>query len=580
MKGSKIIEQVSARQLMETVSWLTNRTPYRLAGSNDELKAAQYIDRRLSEYGLDSRILEFYAYNSIPRESELEILTDGVGVVASLPYAHIRSTPPEGRELEMVFVGAGGYQEYEGMDVRGKAVLVEVSYAPPVPEKARIAFEKGAVAIVCMNWGNDEGVICNRGLKGVWGNPTEKSFSGIPDIIGIGITRTDGLKLKEKCREDGCVSVRIKAFSDRLWSKVRQPFAVLKGNGASDEILLVCSHLDAWSPGVTCNATGNATTVEIARVLAEHRGELARDVYFVFWSGHEIAEAAGSTWFLDNFWHILNRKCVAYIHIDSTGVSGTEIFEIKASPELRSFAEDTYARFEKQGRIRSMNLKKIGDQSFMGIGIPSVTQRYSFTDHDIARANGATLGWWNHTCEDGIDKCSLEILQKDTQVTLQLIHSLATEEKLPYRIGDVFRDIQARLERIEKDYSDVVDLSALRDVYEKSRRALEEIVGRAESCSELEYGRYNGFLMKIARVLSPVIQTFAGKYEQDSYGNESLGFPIPLLKDLPRLKMAEEGTLLHGMLETQLRRNLNQLVDAFEDVSYLAGLFQRAFLEQ
>ena len=216
----------------------------------------------------------------------------------------------------------------------------------------------------------------------------------------------------------------------------------------------------------------------------------------------------------------------------------------------------------------------------MGIGIPSVTQRYSFTDHDISLANGATLGWWNHTCEDGIDKCSPEILKKDTQVTLQLIQSLATEYKLPYRICDVFRDIRARLERIDEDYPGVIDLSVLRDVLEKSRSAMEDVLGQAERLAGVSGKEYNRLLMKSARMLSPVIQTFAGKYEQDSYGNEALGFPIPLLKDIPRLKTAEEGTLQHGMLETQLRKNLNQLVDAFEDVLYVAGLFKKAFLEE
>ena len=76
----------------------------------------------------------------------------------------------------------------------GKMVLVEVSYAPPVPEKARIAYEMGAAGIMCMNWGNDEEVICHRGLKAVWGNPTESNVKNIPDLVGVGITRGAGLK--------------------------------------------------------------------------------------------------------------------------------------------------------------------------------------------------------------------------------------------------------------------------------------------------------------------------------------------------------------------------------------------------
>ena len=94
-------------------------------------------------------------------------------------------------------IGAVSYthleDDYDDKDVEGKAVLVEVSYAPATPEKAMIAYRKGAKAMICMNWGRkDEAVICMRGLKGVWGNPTRESFEKIPKITGCSITRRDG----------------------------------------------------------------------------------------------------------------------------------------------------------------------------------------------------------------------------------------------------------------------------------------------------------------------------------------------------------------------------------------------------
>ncbi len=57
-----------------------------------------------------------------------------------------------------------------------------------------------------------------------------------------------------------------------------------------------------------------------------------------------------------------------------------------------------------------MTLKKIGDQSFMGISIPRFARGFPFTEEDMEKAHGATLGWWNHTKEDGIDKCDPQIL--------------------------------------------------------------------------------------------------------------------------------------------------------------------------
>lgn len=44
--------------------------------------------------------------------------------------------------LETVYVGPGDYDDYKGIDVRGKAVVAEVSFKPGSPEKARIIPEE------------------------------------------------------------------------------------------------------------------------------------------------------------------------------------------------------------------------------------------------------------------------------------------------------------------------------------------------------------------------------------------------------------------------------------------------------
>ena len=287
---SMLTEEVSKQKMLETIHYMTENFPYRLAGSPCEAAASRYVTERLRQYGLEVENKEFYTYNSDPMYSKVTVL-DPAMEIDSLPCAHIRATKPEGEVFELIYVGNGDYASYKDINVKGKMVLVEVSYAPPVPEKARIAYEMGAAGIMCMNWGNDEEVICRRGLKGVWGNPTEANFHCIPEIVGVGVTRGAGLKLKQLCLEGKKVEVKVTAIADRTWSIVHQPTAILRGNGKSDEFLLVCSHLDAWKPGVTCNATGNATTLEICRILSKHRQELDRDVYFVFWDGHEVAEA-------------------------------------------------------------------------------------------------------------------------------------------------------------------------------------------------------------------------------------------------------------------------------------------------
>lgn len=171
-----MIEEVSRNEMLSTIHYMTEHFPYRLAGSPCEAAASRYVTERLKQYGLEVENKEFYTYNSDPMYSKVTVLEPEMEI-DSLPCAHIRATKPEGEIFELIYVGNGDYAAYKDIDVTGKMVLVEVSYAPPVPEKARIAYEMGAAGIMCMNWGNDEEVICRRGLKGVWGNPTEAEFS-------------------------------------------------------------------------------------------------------------------------------------------------------------------------------------------------------------------------------------------------------------------------------------------------------------------------------------------------------------------------------------------------------------------
>lgn len=568
----KMLDEVSRSEMQKTINWLVENTPYRLAGSDDEKRAAEYVTQRMQDYGLDVVNEEFYTYNSDPQYSKVEVLEPESMTIDSLPCAHIRSTSPDGDVFELVYVGNGSFDSYEGLDVKGKMVLVEVSYAPPVPEKARIAYEMGAAGIVCMNWGNDEEVICHRGLKAVWGNPTEETFGKIPDIVGVGITRLAGLKLKEMCLSGKTVRIKVTAIATKEWSKVHQPKGVLRGNGTSDEFLLVCSHLDAWKPGVTCNATGNATTLEICRIFAKYREKLNRDVYFVFWNGHEIAEAAGSTWFVDKYWDLLTKKCICYMHIDSTGVGQTKIFEIKASGELLEFSKKNYLELEGKKDIRSMPLKKIGDQSFMGIGVPSVTQRTSFTQEDMDKAHGATLGWWNHTKEDGPDKCDIGILETDTKLTLSLLYKLASAEILPYEYDDNFAELEKKVAAAAELCGERLDMSELIANLREARERIGRIQSKKESYKGEKAQIYNRFVKNVSHLLTDVFQTYADKYQQDSYGHTRLSSPIPLFADIPRLLELQEDSMEYGMVLTQLIKNRNRISDALYQICELAKL--------
>jgi len=564
------LSELDENNSMEHVRWLTENAPNRISGKGEDLKAANYIIDQMKSYGLETKLIEFETYNSWPRTSELKIISPEERLIESLPCCHVESTLPQGEELELVYVGPGGYDDYVGKDVKGKAVLVEVSYAPATPEKARIAAEKGAVAIICMNWGRDDNdYICMRALKAVWGNPTPESFNNIPKISGLSVSRKEGQYLKRRCLENNSVKIFINVKAERHWCKVQQPMGILRGTEEPEKFLLAAAHLDVWSPGATDNATGDATMLELARVFAKHRDKIKRSIYFLNWNGHEIAEAAGSTWFADHYFDDLDKNCIGYIVVDSTGLAGATVYYGEASRELSDFAEKAILNSLKEKRPVKY-LPKNGDQSFFGIGVPSVVGRMTYTPEEIKETNGATLGWWNHSTADGMDKVDPAVLEKDIKVNCSYFLGLLNPNVLPYDFTKTCMDISTKLENINKVSGDIIELgsiisnvNALKGKIEKLNVIKDELLKTGEFNDKSKI--VNKCLMKLSRLLTSSIYTYTDRFEQDTYGLSVLDKPIPLLQDSVTLKSLSPEEQEYKLLYTKAVRNRNRVSDAINN---------------
>jgi Zn-dependent M28 family amino/carboxypeptidase len=105
-------------------------------------------------------------------------------------------------------------------------------------------------------------------------------------------------------------------------------------------------HHDTWYYGVMDNGGANATMLEIARLFAPEREAWRRGLRLCFWSGHSHGRYSGSTWYADNHWEQLARRCVAHVNVDSTGARGNTVMsDALASAELSGLgAEAVRAR--------------------------------------------------------------------------------------------------------------------------------------------------------------------------------------------------------------------------------------------
>jgi len=574
----EMLNALDVQKSVEHVEWLTRNTPNRLSGGGQDRKAAEYICEKMEEYGLESRMLEFEAYNSHPKYSEVSVVYPENVMLKSLPCAHINSTPEDGVEYEVIYLGSGGEDDYIGKDVNGKAVLVEVSYAPATPEKAMLASEHGAAAMICMNWGQPEKeLICNRALKAVWGNPTPENFPTIPQLAGVSVTRKDGEYLRELCLNNEKVMIRMKAVATREWMTLPQPMGILRGTVEPEKFLLVSAHLDAWDPGVTCNATGDATMLEMARVFGMFKDKIKRSIYFLYWNGHEIAEAAGSTWFQDYFYEDIRENCVGYINIDSTGMLGAVKYGADASRELYDYASDMITKV--LGEDIDINyLAKTGDQSFFGVGVPSIAGRISYSPDVVKKENGATLGYWNHTTEDGIDKMSVENLEKDNRVDVGVLLGLTNAIVLPYNFEKTCEDMASKVALIKKESGNIIDLKGIEDkitVLAQNTKILNEmrVQGNRGELDQKTIAQLNDTLLRLSRSITNAFYTNAEKYSQDSYGRTILSKPLPLLYPMIELAKMDRDSDEYKLLYTKMLRNRNRVADAVMLANEYASLF-------
>jgi hypothetical protein len=572
---STVIAELSEERIWQHVRHLVDEIPDRVSGGGGDVRAAEYFRSDLTRSGLDVEWCEMDLFNSRPGTADLRVLSPETRVLDADCCLHIASTTREGIAGELVFVGPGGTRDYDGKDVRGRIVLAEVSYAPATPEKARLAAAHGAIGIILMNWGTpDMPHVPKRALKSVWGNPTPATVTAIPQLAGVAITRAAGEYLRDLCRR-GTVRVRLRAESPREWQTLVQPIGRLRVGGDDSPFVIVSGHFDCWPPGATDNATGNGIMLELARVFARHNERLRRSLVFAFWNGHEVSEAAGSTWYVDHDWDAIQRRAVAYLNIDSQGMLGASRFVVNSSSELTRFHQGVEVRILGEPGLRRP-LSRTGDQSFFGIGVPSIAGRFSHTAEQVAAWNGATLGWWNHTDQDTLDKVDRTLVAREIPVWGAYLAALAGAPVLPTRFEPLARDIIAALRSLHSEDNDLIGLAAVDGLAGRFAERAGQLDAFADKLAAALAGattpaledaatELNQALLYLSRLLTAPMRSVAGRYGQDSYGLSDLTAPIPSLLPVTSLAALPATSEDARLLRTELRRRRNAVADGLSD---------------
>src|SRR5438132_700763 len=129
----------------------------------------------------------------------------------------------------------------------------------------------------------------------IWGSPDLDSIGRKPTIPVLAVNKAEGAWLRALA-EAGAVKVRYATKLDEGWRPIPVLVAEIRGTVEPEKFVLLHGHIDSWHQGIGDNATGDATLLEVARVLVQHRQHLRRSVRIAWWSGHSHGRYAGSTW--------------------------------------------------------------------------------------------------------------------------------------------------------------------------------------------------------------------------------------------------------------------------------------------
>ena len=416
--------------LVETFSTMHRWMP------EDVNKGADQIIDRLTRLNIPHVVHEPEIYLSVPLSASVE--AGGATYRAKPPSMSL--PVPDGVNGELVYLGAnvknlrtytrnaaelfagGGENLVERL--RGRILLTEGFGNPAL---TAIAEECGALGLVVINPGqNIHWGTCTT----IWGTPGLDDLARKPGIPVLAINKPDGEALIARAKAGETVTLR----SDLLegWFRQKIPVVQIDGTETPDQFVLLHGHYDSWEVGVGDNATGDATMLEVARVLHAARDRLRRSVRIAWWPGHSTGRYSGSTWYADRFAMDIDANCVASVNCDSPGCRwATSYHKTTCMAEMKGHVTSVIEEIAGQTPdwIRP---KRAGDHSFYNIGLPTYFSLSSTMPDALLEEKGyyevsgcgGNIAW--HTEDDTLEIADRDVLLTDIRIyTLSLLRHAA-----------------------------------------------------------------------------------------------------------------------------------------------------------
>lgn len=467
-------------KVMEHLSYLTDVNGPRLTGSPGYQSAAEWVVKRLTEYGVMKPRLEkwgpfgrgwsysrFSAHMVNPTYAPLIgfplAWTPGTnGTVTAEPilavikkdedFAKFKGKlkgkivlAEEAKDIQPQ--GKAPLQRYEDKDLNSVFLAPDPAQRSPVAGPGTPAFEErrkfrnklsqfykeeGVLAVAGYGYAGDGGTIFAAG-----GGSRELKDPLPPTMIAITpehynrILRLLEKKLPVKLELD--VQAKVEDANLDSFNVIGE----IPGTGPhKDEIVMVGAHLDSWhgGTGATDNGAGSAVMIEVMRILKSLNLKLDRTVRIALWSGEEQGLLGSKAYVKEHFadketmaTKPEHARISAYYNLDN-GTGRIRGIYLQGNDMARPIFESYLEPFRDLG-ASTLSIRNTGGTdhlSFDAVGLPG----FQFIQDSVeygTRTHHSNMDLYDHTVPG-------DLMQASAIITSFVYHTANREEMIPRKM--------------------------------------------------------------------------------------------------------------------------------------------------
>ena len=396
----------------------------RFVGSDGDREAAEYVRAKFRGWGLETVDREFTTFGYRHTRAELVLPAENQRFEAIPPYFS-PPTPEGGARGGLVFVGGGEEQDYDGLDVEGKIVVLQevgLGYSRFwLGTFAALAARRGASAMVVIHplpWpyrmsleagnGRLEHRFCAEQIPVV----CVSAIDGAQIMYAIGRGRAEAeLTVESEMPEVGSWNVS----------------GILRGSEWPDEQLVVHAHRDhGLHPGANDNGSGFGTMMEMAAALIGTRPR--RSIEFLCTTAEEGVTPGVAAYIEARKQEGTLEQIRAAVDLDMFGVGGkVKLVELGLWPDVDPIRHTEWL-------MRRVEI--VADE--LGYDIGRMTSSWGVAESGRFLENGVPAIWyWKpddfyyHSIHDTVDKLDGNALKAVADVTAIALWRMANDDDLP-----------------------------------------------------------------------------------------------------------------------------------------------------